>query len=95
MFVVTVTFILKPGARNEFLPLMMENARLSVSLELGCRQFDVCARQDVDEEIFLYEVYDSEDAFSAHLAMRHYLEFTEKVGRLISEKTVRTYSMVG
>ena len=94
MLVVTVTFILKPGARDKFLPLMMENARLSVSLEPGCRQFDVCARHDVDEEVFLYEVYDNEDAFSAHLAMQHYLEFTESVGPLISEKTVKTYSML-
>ena len=42
MYAVTVSFTLRPGARADFLPLMAENARLSLQREAGCRQFDVC-----------------------------------------------------
>ena len=34
MYAVTVSFTLRPGARADFLPLMTENARLSLQLSL-------------------------------------------------------------
>ena len=34
MFVVTVSFVLKPDIRDSFLPLMLENARQSSRLNL-------------------------------------------------------------
>lgn len=95
MFVVTVTFRLRPGKRGAFLPLMMENARLSASREPGCRQFDVCEVPGSPEEIFLYEVYDDAEAFAAHKATDHYLDFTAKAGPLIADKAVRTYALLG
>ena len=93
MFVVTVTFIIKPGHINEFLPLMRENADLSLSEEDGCSQFDVCQSNASSDEIFLYEIYDDEAAFNTHLAMPHYISFSEKVGHMVSDKMIKTYSL--
>ena len=42
MFVVTVNFSVKRNQIEQFKPLMLENARLSLELEPGCQQFDVC-----------------------------------------------------
>jgi len=94
MFVVTVTFVLKPGKHEEFLPLMMANARKSASLEPGCRRFDVCEVPGAPDEIFLYEIYDDEAAFSDHKKTVHYLEFTARTGPLIADKRVKTYALV-
>jgi quinol monooxygenase YgiN len=70
MHTVTVTFILHPGQLAAFMPLMVANARQSVDQEPGCRQFDICTGRIGAEsaEVFLYEVYDSAEAFAAHLA---------------------------
>jgi quinol monooxygenase YgiN len=46
----------------------------------GCRQFDVCESAD-GSQIFLYEIYDSEAAFKAHLATDHFVRFNELTAR--------------
>ena len=46
MYVVTVDFHIKTARIESFLPLILENARLSRERETGCRQFDVCISED-------------------------------------------------
>lgn len=96
MYAVTVTFTLHPGRMAEFMPLMIENARQSLTLEPGCRQFDICTtREDGPaDEVFLYEVYDSAAAFGAHLESAHFRLFDAKVRDMIAAKTVRSYKEV-
>lgn len=96
MYVVTVTFTLHPGRIAEFLPLMIENARRSLELEPGCHQFDVCS-QPVGEsanQVFLYEVYESEADFTAHLETAHFRRFDAAVGDLVLAKELHRYSEV-
>lgn len=93
MFVVTVTFTLKPGARGAFLALVTKNAETSLALEPGCRRFDVCTSRERSEEVFLYEVYDDEQAFAAHRTMPHYHEFNSGSGPLVAGKTVQTHDL--
>ncbi len=93
MFVVTVTFTLKPGTRNAFLPLMVENASTSLSDEPGCRQFDVCLCDD-PKTVFLYEVYDDSAAFDAHLESAHFTSFDAAVADMIDAKIVQQFTEV-
>ncbi len=93
MFVVTVTFTLKPGTRDIFLPLMAENASTSLREEPGCHQFDVCLGDD-PETVFLYEVYDDSVAFSDHLESVHFQSFETAVADMIATKVVHQYSEV-
>ncbi|WP_170533836.1 putative quinol monooxygenase [Ruegeria atlantica] len=90
MFVVTVTFTLKPGKRDTFLPLMVANASTSLRDEAGCQQFDVCLGGN-PETVFLYEVYDDSVAFSAHLESAHFKSFDAAVADMIATKTVHQY----
>ncbi|WP_202109745.1 putative quinol monooxygenase [Bordetella sp. 02P26C-1] len=94
MFVVVVQFEVKPGHAQDFLSALKENARLSVEGEPGCRQFDVCTTPGKPESIFLYEVYDSEDAFKAHLATEHFLHFDRETASWVASKEVKTLSRV-
>ena len=75
MFVVTVAFTLQPGEAGAFLPLMRANAATSLQAEPGCLRFDVCTDPDRPDEVFLYEVYASPEAFAAHLASAHFTGF--------------------
>lgn len=94
MYIVCVTFLIKPDHLNAFLPLMRAQANNSVRLEEGCNQFDVCQSSDNEVEIFLYEVYDDASAFQIHLKSSHFVEFDTQVAGMIDEKTIRTYSLV-
>lgn len=88
VYVITVNFEILPGEVDRFLEKMRENARCSVEVEPGCRQFDVCQSQDLPNTIFLYEVYDSEGAFKAHLASSHFKAFDREVAPLVAAKSV-------
>jgi quinol monooxygenase YgiN len=85
-YIVTVVFVAKPEHREDFRRAMIENATASREREPGCRQFDVC--ENPDGEIFLYEVYDDEAAFHAHLASDHYRRFDAQVKPWVDEKRV-------
>lgn len=94
MFVVTVAFTLQPGEAGAFLPLMRANAATSLQAEPGCLRFDVCTDPDRPDEVFLYEVYASPEAFAAHLASAHFTAFDAASAAMVRAKAVATYREV-
>lgn len=94
MFAVVVTFQLKSDARDQFLPLMLENAAVSLQTEKDCHQFDVATDPSRPREVFLYELYSNADAFAQHLASDHFLAFNAATSSMIEQKDVKTYQRV-
>ena len=66
---------------------MDENARASVREEPGCRQFDVLQDLDNPNHVVLYEVYDSAEAFQAHMGMPHTQTFLSQAKALVNKQT--------
>lgn len=93
MYAVTVTFTLKEGRRDQFLPLMIENARASLQ-EPACQQFDVCTDPAHPNTVFLYEIYDDPAGFQTHLKMPHFKSFDAQVADMIAAKTVGLFTEV-
>lgn len=91
MFAVVVTFYVAPGQLPNFLPLMQDNARRSLELEPGCHRFDVCTDPARPDEVFLYEIYSSPEAFSAHLDSAHFKAFDAAVAAMVTGKEARTF----
>lgn len=91
---VTVSFKIIPQYWDEFLELMKKNAKTSLLIEWHCLQFDVCTDEKYPNEVFLYEIYDSEEAFEFHLRTEHFLSFDLAVSRMVESKEVKIYSMV-
>jgi quinol monooxygenase YgiN len=87
-YVASVEFEIRPEAFDDFRPLMLENARASVREEPGCRQFDVCVPEDGAPRVVLYEVYDDEAAFKAHLASPHFRRFAETTKDMITGRRI-------
>jgi (4S)-4-hydroxy-5-phosphonooxypentane-2,3-dione isomerase len=87
-FAIVVEFRLKPGTRAEFRRLIDRNAKSSVGTEPGCRQFDVLEPKEKPDSIFLYEIYDDEAAFAAHLQSEHYAVFNSESAPFITERSV-------
>ena len=93
-YVVVVTFTIKPELFDVFIPLILSNARTSLSVEVGCHQFDVAIDADRPNEVFLYEVYEDRSAFDEHLESRHFKAFDVEAVDMIASKDVRNYAQV-
>lgn len=95
MFVVTVTFVIKPEHVADFAPAMLANARASLETEPGCRRFDVCRDPANPTVTFLYEIYDDKAAFDVHKSMPHFKAFDAQVAPWVADKQVKTWVLEG
>ena len=91
MFAVFVTFKIVPGKLDAFLPLMEKQARNSMNLERACRVFEIWVKEDSDDVVQLYEIYDDAAAFDLHLASDHFKSFDAAVASMLVEKTILTF----
>jgi quinol monooxygenase YgiN len=92
-FVITVAFDLHDGALREFLPMIVENANRSRTVEPGCERFDVLIPKDSANQVFLYEIYKDKAAFGEHLKASHFLDFNSASARLVKGKKIVEYSL--
>jgi quinol monooxygenase YgiN len=91
--VITVAFDLHDGALHEFLPMIVENANRSRSVEPGCERFDVLVPKDAANQVFLYEIYKDKAAFGEHLKAQHFLDFNSASARLVKAKKIVEYAL--
>ena len=94
MYVIAVDFSIHAEHLAAFMPLLLENARISRETEAGCRRFDVCSDPAQPERVFLYELYDDRAAFEAHLAAAHFKAFDAAAKSMVASKTVHAYRLV-
>jgi len=92
-YVITVAFQIRHGCIDAFLPLIRENARRSLADEPGCRRFDVLLQRDAGQ-VFLYEIYDDERAFTKHCESPHFEVFDRASRDLCEAKVVQRYTLI-
>ncbi|MFQ5973223.1 MAG: putative quinol monooxygenase [Alphaproteobacteria bacterium] len=93
-FAIWVVFELEPNAFDPFHDLVVENARTSLRDEPGCRRFDVLVPDgDARDRVALYEIYDDEAAFQAHLEAPHFQRFDAAVRHLVRERRIERYAL--
>jgi len=86
--VIYVEFTIKAAAVERFRALILENARLSLKNEPGCRRFDVLIDDASPSRIVLYEIYEDPAAFDAHMATAHYKAFAAAADALLEGRRV-------
>ncbi|KAA3621733.1 MAG: antibiotic biosynthesis monooxygenase [Proteobacteria bacterium] len=91
MYAVTVLFDIRPEYESNFEARVVRQAAESLDLEPGCRVFDVCRDEDQRNRFFLYEIYDDDDAFRAHLESNHFQAFDDDIRAWVLKKKVWTY----
>lgn len=91
-FVVIAEFGVAADRRARFLDLVRANAAASVRDEPGCRRFDVLVPEQ-DGPVTLYELYDSPEAFTAHLATPHFAAFRDAVQGMTDPAVVRRFTL--
>ncbi len=77
--VILVEFVVKPAFVASFSRLIAINAKASVEREPGCRRFDVLQGPTNPQSFWLYEIYDDDAAFDAHLKSRHFKVFAAAI----------------
>ena len=77
MFVILVPVQIKPGSKDQFVEAIIGDAKGSLDNEPGCQRFDVIQDKGDANRIWLYEVYDDEAAFQAHLETPHFIKFRD------------------
>ena len=88
-YAIIVEFDLHPGAYDEFMGRLAENAEASVRNEPGCYRFDVLTPREGDAaRVTLYEIYTDRSAFDEHLRTPHFLAFKEAIGNLVQRQTL-------
>ncbi len=92
-FVIVAEFEVKPEAFERFVELAKTDASQSVAGEPGCHQFDVTVDRSASR-VLLYEVYDDQAAFDAHLETPHLKAFRAGIESLVVARNVRRLTRV-
>ncbi len=77
MYVIIAPIQVKEGCKDQFMEAIIEDAKGSVNDEPGCLRFDVIQDSGDENRIWLYEVYQDEDAFHAHTQAPHFIKFRD------------------
>lgn len=94
MLAVVVEFKIRPEQVAAFREAIVANAQESLHTEPGCKQFDVCCDAADPTLFFLYELYDDNAAFDAHLQMPHFLHMNARTADWVVAKSVRRLQVV-
>jgi len=87
--IVIVDFTTHAANAEDFAAAIAENATRSVADERGCHQFDVGRDPADPTAFFLYEVYEDDAAFQAHLASPHFRKFDALTAPWVTAKVAR------
>lgn len=84
MYVVCVTIFVEAGQEQAFIEATRLNHE-GTRQEPGNRRFDVLRAIHDPQQFFLYEVYQSAEAFAAHQQTAHYLRWKATVAPWMAE----------
>ena len=91
MLSVIVRFRIRPGCEQRFFERVKAQAKDTLAFEPACKQFDVCDQPADLGHILLYEVYESPEAFGAHLQTEHFKAFDAATSSWVEEKSVERW----
>ncbi len=89
--VIIAEFDVRPGAFDAFLAAALVDAEAALRDEPGCRRFDVLTPDGGGDKVVLYEIYDDDAAFAAHLETPHFAAFRDAIADLEEKRQVGKY----
>jgi quinol monooxygenase YgiN len=93
-FAIVVVFKIKPESLDDFLRRVRQQAKDSLRLEEGCKQFDVLVDEADSNTIVLYETYVDAQAFADHRQTSHFADFNTTVTPWVESKEVRRLTLL-
>jgi quinol monooxygenase YgiN len=93
-YVIWVEFDIHAEHLAQFTALVRVNAAASLANEPACRRFDVLLPSPASNTVALYEIYDDEAAFGAHLASPHFKKFAAAIEGFVRERRLQAYGLL-
>jgi quinol monooxygenase YgiN len=93
LYINAVDLVIIPSDLPKFMEAIKENAANSVK-EAGVREFNVTVLANNPNHVFLYEVYENEDALKAHLQTPHFQKFRAATQGMVVDRNVRPMSAI-
>jgi autoinducer 2-degrading protein len=93
VFINAVELDIAPGQMDKFMEAIKENGAAAVK-EPGCLEFNISVLAKDPNHVFLYEVYASEAALTAHRATDHFKKYQAATGAMITARNVRAFTGV-
>lgn len=88
--IVSVKYKLKPGKRDELLSFVMENV-VNTRKEPGNLAYSHYPSIENDQEMFVFEMWESLKNLDDHINMKHYIEFSDRRAPLLESYESDTY----
>ena len=89
-YAVAATWLVKPGHEQDIAEILERMTPLSRT-EPGCRHYQAHRSVEDSRTFFLYEVYDDEAAFEAHVSTPHFEQYVRNGAIPILEVRERVY----
>ena len=88
VIIVAVKYTVKQGMRDEVLKLAAINVR-ETRKEKGNIEYTVYPSAENDQDVFVFETWETNENLKAHSQAPHYLEFCEKRKPMLVEGTFK------
>ena len=88
--VVSVKYVLKPGKRDELLSFVMDNV-INTRKEEGNLAYSHYPSLENDQEMFVFEMWETLKALEDHINMPHYVEFDNRRKPLLESYEAQVY----
>lgn len=88
MIVISVWYTVKPGMRDELMKIAKENVR-QTRLEKGNVEYAHFPSMENDQDMFVFEAWESYEDVAAHISAPHYLDFSAKRKPMMVEGSYR------
>ena len=85
-FVLVVELEIDPSQVEPFKAAIKENGETAVRVEPGCLGFSAVFEKDNPTRVRLFEIYESGDAFKAHLETAHFKKFAETTKDIVKSR---------
>ena len=86
-FAIIAKVSLKPGGRDDYLPLILANARAARD-EPGCLGFEILVPEDEADAVYLYEVFENAAALDAHWQTSHFKAYREAAAPFVVDRQI-------
>lgn len=92
MFILHVTYTVKPGEKENFVAAVAAAGIDTASrAEAGCVQYDYFYAAQVEDRVLLVEIWDSVEAQAAHTQTVHFQKLAAIKERYVLQTAVQTY----
>jgi quinol monooxygenase YgiN len=85
-FVLVVELEIDPAQIEPFKTAIKENGETAVRAEPGCLSFNAVFEKDNPTRVRLFEIYQNEDAFKAHLETPHFKKYAETTKDMVKSR---------